>query len=118
MQGERVVAVLPRRTAFVRTAAGRGSVAQVVAALLVDTPGMRELALPGGAGLDAAAIGDGVLDPARLTAWRKLQAEAYRQELRADARARALEHARLRARPRSGHRRELASGGEHGVLRR
>jgi ribosome biogenesis GTPase len=30
-------------------------------------------------------------------AWWKLPAEAHRQELRADARARALEHARLRA---------------------
>jgi ribosome biogenesis GTPase / thiamine phosphate phosphatase len=108
--------------------------------LLVDTPGMRELALPGGDGLDAAyadvagfaaacrfrdcahrtepgcavaaAIDAGALDPARLVAWRKLQAEAHRQELRSDARARALESARLRAlsrqlrhqpsRPRSG----------------
>jgi ribosome biogenesis GTPase len=89
---------------------------------------MRELALTGGDGLDAAyadvvelaagcrfrdcahrtepgcavarAIDDGVLDPARLTAWRKLQAEAHRQELRADARARALEQARLRSRSR------------------
>jgi ribosome biogenesis GTPase len=94
-------------------------------ALLVDTPGMRELALPGADGVDtayadvagyaedcrfrdcahrtepgcavAAAIDDGQLDPARLTAWRKLQAEAHRQELRADSRARALEAARLRA---------------------
>ena len=94
-------------------------------ALLVDTPGMRELALPGGDGLDAvyadvadwaaqcrfrdcahrtepgcavaAAIDRGELDPARFTAWRKLQGEAHRQELRADARARAAESARLRA---------------------
>jgi ribosome biogenesis GTPase len=93
--------------------------------LLVDTPGMRELALPGGKGLDdayadvadraaecrfrdcthrtepgcaiAAAIDRGELDPARFTAWRKLQAEAHRQELRADARARAQEQARARA---------------------
>jgi ribosome biogenesis GTPase / thiamine phosphate phosphatase len=93
--------------------------------LLVDTPGMRELALTDGDGLDtayadvvdraaecrfrdcahrtepgcavAAAIDRGELDPARLTAWRKLQAEAHRQELRADARARAAEHARVRA---------------------
>ncbi|PZA19571.1 ribosome small subunit-dependent GTPase A, partial [Modestobacter versicolor] len=71
--------------------------------LLIDTPGMRELALPGGEGLDttyadvaglaadcrfrdcahrtepgcavAAAIDRGELDPARFTAWRKLQAE-------------------------------------------
>jgi ribosome biogenesis GTPase len=93
--------------------------------LLIDTPGLRELALPGGEGLDttyadvadwvgecrfrncahrtepgcavAAAIKRGELDPARFAAWRKLQAEARRQELRADARARALEHARLRS---------------------
>ena len=93
--------------------------------LLVDTPGMRELALPGEEGVDAvyadvadwaeqcrfrdcehrtepgcavaAAIDRGDLDPARVTAWRKLQAEAHRQELRADARARAAETARLRA---------------------
>lgn len=94
--------------------------------LLVDTPGMRELALyddaegvrtayadvtslgaecrfrdcghrtePGCA--VAAAIGDGHLDPARFTAWRKLQAEAHRQLLRVDARARAQEHARQRS---------------------
>src|SRR3954469_19716716 len=93
--------------------------------LLIDTPGMRELALPGGDGLDttyadvadwstecrfrdcahrtepgcavAAAIDRGELDPARFTAWRKLQAEAHRQELRADARARAQEDAGVRA---------------------
>ena len=94
--------------------------------LLVDTPGMRELALyddtegvetayadvtelaascrfrdcghrgePGCA--VAAAIDDGRLDPARFTAWRKLQAEAHRQLLRLDARARAEEKARTRA---------------------
>ncbi|MBW8765102.1 MAG: ribosome small subunit-dependent GTPase A, partial [Geodermatophilales bacterium] len=94
--------------------------------LLVDTPGMRELALYDDAeGVDtayadvvalaagcrfrdcahrtepgcavAAAIGDGRLDPARFTAWRKLQAEAHRQLLRVDARARAAERARLRS---------------------
>jgi ribosome biogenesis GTPase / thiamine phosphate phosphatase len=93
--------------------------------LLIDTPGMRELSLPGSDGVDAAytdvsdwaagcrfrdcahrtepgcavavAIDRGELDPARLTAWRKLQAEAHRQELRADARARAAEHKRVRA---------------------
>jgi ribosome biogenesis GTPase len=92
--------------------------------LLIDTPGMRELALPGGDGLDeayadvtdraaecrfrdcahrtepgcavAAAIDRGELDPARFTAWRKLQAEAHWQERRADARARSVERARLR----------------------
>ncbi len=101
--------------------------------LLVDTPGMRELALyddAGGvdtayadiAGLAAtcrfrdcahrsepgcavaAAIDDGRLDPARFTAWRKLQGEAHRQLLRVDARARAEEHARLRSRFRAQRR--------------
>jgi len=98
-------------------------------ALLVDTPGMRELALAGEEGLDAAyadvadltrecrfrncahrtepgcavaaAIDGGELDPGRLVGWRKLQAEASRQELRGDARTRAAEHARLRNRARS-----------------
>ena len=98
--------------------------------LLVDTPGMRELALYDDAdGVDsayadvvelaagcrfrdcghrgepgcavAAAIDDGRLDPARFTAWRKLQAEVHRQFLRVDARARAEEHARLRSRFRA-----------------
>jgi ribosome biogenesis GTPase len=95
-------------------------------ALLIDTPGKRELALhddadgiatayadledlatgcrfrdcahrsePGCA--VAAAIDDGRLDPGRLVGWRKLSAEAHRQELRSDARARALERARLRS---------------------
>ena len=45
----------------------------------------------------AAAIDDGPLDPARYSAWRKLQAEAHRQLLRVDARARAAEKARLRS---------------------
>lgn len=106
-------------------------------ALLVDTPGMRELALyddadglatayadveelaaacrfrdcghrgePGCA--VAAAIDDGRLDPARFVAWRKLAAESHRQQLRVDARARALEHARARTRP--GHRPARTSG--------
>ena len=105
-------------------------------ALLVDTPGMRELALyddadgvatafsdvtalangcrfrdcahrtePGCA--VAAAIDDGRLDPARFAGWRKLQAEAHRQLLRVDARARAEEHARVRAVQRS--RRDVPS---------
>jgi ribosome small subunit-dependent GTPase A len=94
--------------------------------LLVDTPGMRELALyddaegVGAAYADvtelaagcrfrdcphrgepgcavAAAIDDGRLDPARFTSWRKLEAEAHRQLLRVDARARAAERARLRS---------------------
>jgi ribosome small subunit-dependent GTPase A len=99
-------------------------------ALLVDTPGMRELALhDDAAGVEAtyvdvaelavdcrfrdcghagepgcavaAAIDDGRLDPARFRGWRKLQAEAHRQLLRVDARARAEEHARLRSLHRS-----------------
>jgi ribosome biogenesis GTPase len=45
----------------------------------------------------AAAIDDGRLDPARFTSWRKLEAEAHRQLLRVDARARAAERARLRS---------------------
>jgi ribosome biogenesis GTPase len=94
--------------------------------LLVDTPGMRELALYDDLdGVDtayadvvglaatcrfrdcehrtepgcavAAAIDGGTLDPARLLAWRKLQREAHRQLLRVDARARAEEKARTRA---------------------
>ncbi len=94
--------------------------------LLVDTPGMRELALHDDAeGIEAAfadvvelatacrfrdcghrgepgcavsaAIDDGRLDPSRLVAWRKLQAENRRQLLRVDARARAEEKARLRS---------------------
>jgi ribosome biogenesis GTPase len=94
--------------------------------LLVDTPGMRELALyDDGDGVDtayadvaglaadcrfrdcghrtepgcavAAAIDEGRLDPARYNAWRKLQAEAHRQLLRVDARARAAEKAKLRS---------------------
>jgi len=94
--------------------------------LLVDTPGMRELALyDDSEGVDtayadvallaadcrfrdcghrtepgcavAAAIDNGRLDPARYSAWRKLQAEAHRQLLRVDARARATEKARLRS---------------------
>ncbi len=94
--------------------------------LLVDTPGMRELALyDDDAGVATAyadltglaeecrfrdcahrtepgcavaeAIDDGRLDPARLIAWRKLQSEARRQLLRVDARARAAERARLRS---------------------
>ena len=98
--------------------------------LLVDTPGMRELSLYDDAdGVDtayadvallaagcrfrdcahrtepgcavAAAIDDGRLDPARYAAWRKLQAEAHRQLLRVDARARAAEKARLRSFHRS-----------------
>jgi ribosome small subunit-dependent GTPase A len=93
--------------------------------LLVDTPGMRELGLYDDAdGVDtayadvallaadcrfrdcahrtepgcaiAAAIDDGRLDPGRFNGWRKLQAEAHRQLLRVDARARAAEKARLR----------------------
>jgi ribosome biogenesis GTPase len=95
-------------------------------ALLVDTPGMRELSLyddvdgvatayadveeltadcrfrdcghRGEPGCAvAAAIDDGRLDPARFLAWRKLAAESHRQRLRVDARARALEHARAKA---------------------
>jgi ribosome small subunit-dependent GTPase A len=94
--------------------------------LLIDTPGMRELALyddadgvatafadveelatgcrfrdcghrsePGCA--VAAAIDDGRLDPARFLGWRKLEAEARRQLLRVDARARAQQRSEAKA---------------------
>jgi ribosome biogenesis GTPase len=94
--------------------------------VLVDTPGMRELGLyddedgvatafsdvtelaadcrfrdcghhgePGCA--IAAAIDDGRLDPSRYRAWRTLEAESRRQAVRVDARARAVENARVRA---------------------
>ncbi|SDC17134.1 ribosome biogenesis GTPase [Geodermatophilus telluris] len=120
-------------TREVRAADGRGRHTTTARALhvlpggglLVDTPGMRELGLYDDEGVDtayadvaelaaqcrfrdcahrtepgcavAAAIDDGRLDPARLLGWRKLQAEAHRQLLRADARARATEHARVKA---------------------
>lgn len=98
--------------------------------LLVDTPGMRELGLyEDGDGVDTAyadvtglaadcrfrdcghrgepgcavagALEEGRLDPARLRGWRKLQAEARRQQARVDARVRAAERARSRAFSRS-----------------
>ena len=49
----------------------------------------------------ADAVDDGRLDPARFLAWRKLEAEAHRQLLRADARARAA-GARTAAGPAPG----------------
>jgi ribosome small subunit-dependent GTPase A len=93
---------------------------------LIDTPGMRELSLYDDAdGVDtayadvaqlaadcrfrdcghrgepgcavAAAIDEGRLDPSRYAGWRKLEAEARRQLLRVDARARAAEKARMRS---------------------
>lgn len=104
--------------------------------LLVDTPGMRELSLYDDAdGVDtayadvaqlaagcrfrdcrhrteprcavAAAIEDGSLDLARYSAWRKLQAEAHRQLLRVDARARAAEK---RKHPPASHRSQARAG--------
>jgi ribosome small subunit-dependent GTPase A len=112
--------------------------------LLVDTPGMRELGLYDDAdGVEtayadvaelaaacrfrdcghrtepgcavAAALDDGRLDPGRYSAWRKLQAEAHRQLLRVDARARAQERARLRTfhralREQPNARADLSSG--------
>ncbi len=107
--------------------------------LLVDTPGMRELGLYDDEGVDtayadvadlavecrfrdcahrtepgcavAAAIEDGRLDPGRLLGWRTLQAEAHRQALRADARARAAER-KDRPSPRASHaRRGTLEGG-------
>ena len=109
--------------------------------LLVDTPGMRELGLyedregiataygdvaelaaacrfrdcghrtePGCA--IAAVIDDGRLDPARLLGWRKLEAEAHRQRLRVDARARAAEKVKDHPSPHASHaRRGTLKGG-------
>ena len=85
--------------------------------LVIDTPGLRELALFDDEGLEAAfsdidsraaecrfhdcrhesepgcavrdAIERGLLDPDRLLSWRKLERETQRQEMEADARARA-----------------------------
>jgi ribosome biogenesis GTPase len=121
-------------TAAVRDSDGRGrhttTYRQLVVlpsgALLIDTPGMRELALadadegvdtafadiaeladgcrfhdcahdaePGCAVQSAIAAGD--LDPDRLTSWRKLQREQHRLAIRQDKRARAQEHAKLKA---------------------
>ena len=87
--------------------------------LILDTPGMRELALWDGDGLErsfididslvaecrfgncshggepgcaiAAALADGRLDPDRHASWRKLQRETAHQERRVDAVARAAE---------------------------
>jgi ribosome biogenesis GTPase / thiamine phosphate phosphatase len=87
--------------------------------LILDTPGMRELALWDGDGLErsfididslvaacrfgncshggepgcaiAAALADGRLDPDRHASWQKLQRETAHQERRVDAVARAAE---------------------------
>ena len=82
---------------------GSGAREHALCVALQSDPAVSALACaPGNAGTRAvaAAIDDGRLDPGRLTGWRKLQAEAHRQELRADSRARALEAARFRARAR------------------
>ncbi len=90
--------------------------------LVIDTPGMRELALWDGDGLDrsfgdlealagecrfgdcghagepgcavVAALAGGRVDQARVDGWRKLQREAAHQERRVDAVARAAERRR------------------------
>jgi ribosome biogenesis GTPase len=102
-------------------------------ALLVDTPGLRELELADDEGLDAAfadvaalltgcrfrdcghtgepgcaltaALDDGRLDPARYRAWRKLRTEAERTELRrAERRQREKAWGRALARGRGAQR--------------
>jgi len=99
-------------------------------ALLVDTPGMRELQLWGGEGslagtfpeIDAlaaacryrdcrhdaepgcavhAALADGALDEARFESWRKLQKELHWLAIRQDERARAEQEAKWKAIHRS-----------------
>jgi ribosome biogenesis GTPase len=97
--------------------------------LLLDTPGMRELALWGGGGLEETfddveslaagcrfgdcghlvepgcavrrAAEEGSLDPVRLAAWHKLQRELRAFERRHDQRAAAEERRRWRALTRS-----------------
>jgi ribosome biogenesis GTPase len=102
-------------------------------ALMLDTPGLRELQLWGGdeglsgafpdvAALAAgcrfrdcrhadepgcavrAAVGDGRLGAARLDSWHKLQRELRRLAVRQDARARAAEEAKWKAISRSQKR--------------
>lgn len=147
-----IVAILPRSSAFLRKVPGETTGEQVVAAnvdtvflmagsrgrhttthrelvplpggaLLLDTPGMRELQLWGDAsGLEEAfadiaalaehcrfrdcghagepgcavqaAVDRGGLDAPRLASWHKLQRELRRLATRQDARARAAEQAR------------------------
>jgi ribosome biogenesis GTPase len=95
-------------------------------ALLIDTPGMRELALADAeTGVDSAfgdveelaagcrfhdcdhhtepgcavraAIDAGDLADDRLASWRKLQREQHRLAIRQDKRARAEEHAKIKS---------------------
>jgi len=93
--------------------------------LVIDTPGLRELALADGDGLEAtfgdvevlagscrfsdcahrtepgcairAALADGSLDPSRFDAYRKLEREAHRAELAGNAVARKAERRRWNA---------------------
>ncbi|MDG9723577.1 MULTISPECIES: ribosome small subunit-dependent GTPase A [unclassified Streptomyces] len=98
--------------------------------LLIDTPGMRGLAVwDAGEGIDrafsdieeltggcrfrdcthgdepgcavSAAVGDGALDEGRLGSWHKLRREQRMLELRQDARARAEDKQRVRTRARA-----------------
>ncbi len=121
-------------TAAVREGDGRGrhttTYRQLVVlpggALLIDTPGMRELALADAeTGVDSAfgdieelaagcrfhdcdhqtepgcavqgAIAAGDLPADRLASWRKLQREQHRLAIRQDKRARAEEHAKIKS---------------------
>jgi len=93
--------------------------------LVIDTPGLRELALADGDGLEATfgdvealagscrfsdcahrtepgcairtALADGSLDPSRFDAYRKLEREALRAELAGNAGARKAERRRWNA---------------------
>jgi len=103
--------------------------------LVIDTPGLRELALVDGDGLDdafgdveaiaaacrfndcahrtepgcavRAALADGSLDQGRFEAWRKLEREAHRAELAGNAVARKAERRRWNAMVR-GVERQMA----------
>ncbi|HSO29557.1 MAG TPA: ribosome small subunit-dependent GTPase A [Candidatus Sulfomarinibacteraceae bacterium] len=115
-----------------RHTTSRRQLVPLVGGLLIDTPGMRELGLHDGDGLGAAfgdlervaatcrfgdcrhdsepgcavrvALESGGLDPARLSAFRKLEREARRAELSTDALARRAERRRWTAISRSVER--------------
>lgn len=123
-------------TAAIREGDGRGrhtttrrQLVRLAGALLIDTPGLRELGIMDGDGVAAAfedvelaagkcrfsdcehrsepgcavraAIADGTLDAGRLEAWRKLEREAERAAIATDALARRAERKKWTAIHRS-----------------